>query len=248
MPLAAQLRPLTAAPGQVLMQQGEHAVSFLLIGSGRAEVTHTGVDGHDTVAELQPGTDRRRDRAAAGRAAHRDGGRERTADGLGRRPRSVRRPCSRCRAWWTSWCARRASASPRSSRRSRCECATAPSCICGRCCPATTSAPRTGPSSSPARRCTAASRPRGPRPHALMNYLFEVDYVHHFVWVMTDGPDGPVVADARFVRDEDRPDGRRGGVHRRRRLPGPRHRHVSDGRARGRGDVAMASNASRRGC
>jgi RimJ/RimL family protein N-acetyltransferase len=36
----------------------------------------------------------------------------------------------------------------------------------------------------------------------LMSYLFEVDYVDHFVWVMTDGPDGPVVADARFVREE----------------------------------------------
>ncbi len=35
-----------------------------------------------------------------------------------------------------------------------------------------------------------------------MRYLFEVDYVHHFVWVMTDGPEGPVVADARFVREE----------------------------------------------
>jgi RimJ/RimL family protein N-acetyltransferase len=39
----------------------------------------------------------------------------------------------------------------------------------------------------------------------LMTYLFEVDYVDHFVWVMTDGPDGPVVADARFVRDENDP-------------------------------------------
>ena len=38
-----------------------------------------------------------------------------------------------------------------------------------------------------------------------MTYLFEVDYVDHFVWVMTDGPDGPVVADARFVRDENDP-------------------------------------------
>jgi len=37
---------------------------------------------------------------------------------------------------------------------------------------------------------------------SLMTYLFEVDYVDHFVWVMTDGTDGPVVADARFVRDE----------------------------------------------
>jgi RimJ/RimL family protein N-acetyltransferase len=36
---------------------------------------------------------------------------------------------------------------------------------------------------------------------ALMSYLFEVDYVDHFVWVLTDGPDGPVVADGRFVRE-----------------------------------------------
>jgi RimJ/RimL family protein N-acetyltransferase len=43
--------------------------------------------------------------------------------------------------------------------------------------------------------------PRNPT-MALMRNLFEVDYVHHFVWVMTDGFDGPVVADARFVRDE----------------------------------------------
>ena len=35
-----------------------------------------------------------------------------------------------------------------------------------------------------------------------MTYLFEVDYVDHFVWVMTEGEDGSVVADARFVRDE----------------------------------------------
>jgi RimJ/RimL family protein N-acetyltransferase len=42
---------------------------------------------------------------------------------------------------------------------------------------------------------------RKPTPR-LMAYLFEVDYADHFVWVMTDGIDGPVVADARFVRDE----------------------------------------------
>ena len=40
---------------------------------------------------------------------------------------------------------------------------------------------------------------------SLMTYLFEVDYKDHFVWVMTDGDDGPVVADARFVRDETDP-------------------------------------------
>ena len=53
-PLAAQLRPLNAAAGQVLMRQGERAESFLLIGSGRAEVTHTGNDGVPTVVELSP--------------------------------------------------------------------------------------------------------------------------------------------------------------------------------------------------
>ena len=36
-------------------------------------------------------------------------------------------------------------------------------------------------------------------------YLFEVDYVDHFVWVVIDGVEGPVVADARFIRDEDDP-------------------------------------------
>jgi RimJ/RimL family protein N-acetyltransferase len=41
--------------------------------------------------------------------------------------------------------------------------------------------------------------PRIPTP-ALMHYLAEVDYVDHFVWVVTDG--GDPVADARFVRDE----------------------------------------------
>jgi RimJ/RimL family protein N-acetyltransferase len=36
-----------------------------------------------------------------------------------------------------------------------------------------------------------------------MHYLSEVDYVDHFVWVVTDGSDP--VADARFVRDQNDP-------------------------------------------
>ena len=44
-PLAARVQPLRAAAGQVLMQQGEPAVSFLLISSGTAEIEHTGADG-----------------------------------------------------------------------------------------------------------------------------------------------------------------------------------------------------------
>ncbi len=46
--------------------------------------------------------------------------------------------------------------------------------------------------------------PRTPN-KSLMAYLFEVDYKDHFVWVMTEGEGGPVVADARFVRDETDP-------------------------------------------
>jgi RimJ/RimL family protein N-acetyltransferase len=38
---------------------------------------------------------------------------------------------------------------------------------------------------------------------ALLQYLSEVDYVDHFVWVVTDGRDP--VADARFIRDETDP-------------------------------------------
>jgi RimJ/RimL family protein N-acetyltransferase len=40
---------------------------------------------------------------------------------------------------------------------------------------------------------------------AVLKYLTEVDYVDHFVWVVTDGIDGPVIADARFVRDHNDP-------------------------------------------
>ena len=40
---------------------------------------------------------------------------------------------------------------------------------------------------------------------ALLSYLSAVDYVDHFVWVVTDGVDGPVVADARFIRDDHDP-------------------------------------------
>jgi RimJ/RimL family protein N-acetyltransferase len=45
---------------------------------------------------------------------------------------------------------------------------------------------------------------RAPSP-SLMNYLFQVDYIDHFVFVLLDGADGPVVADVRFVRDVEDP-------------------------------------------
>ena len=86
---------------------------------------------------------------------------------------------------------------------------------CDPCCRVTSSAPSDGTiefsSDTLYRRFQT---PRTPT-KSLMTYLFEVDYKDHFVWVMTEGPEGPVVADARFVRDETDPTRRRGGVHRR---------------------------------
>ena len=34
-----------------------------------------------------------------------------------------------------------------------------------------------------------------------MSYLFQVDYVNHFAWVLVDSDDD-IVGDVRFVRDE----------------------------------------------
>jgi protein lysine acetyltransferase len=200
-PLSAQLRPLTAAPGQVLMQQGELAVSFLIIDSGRAEVTHTGVDGHDTAAELTPGL------IAGEIALLRDG--PRTATVIAKEPltgwvggreafatmlelpgmvdKLLRLGRQRLAAFLTPIPVRMRDGThlhlrpvlPGDNER-------------------TTNGPVEFSSETLYRRFQT---PRNPT-QSLMQYLFEVDYVHHFVWVMTDGFDGPVVADARFVRDE----------------------------------------------
>lgn len=203
-PLAAQLRPLTAEPGQVLMQQGELAVSFLLIGSGRAEVTHNGVDGHDAVAELHAGlivgeiallrdTTRTATVIATEPLTGWVGGREAFATMLeipGMVDRLVRTARQRLAAFITpvpmqmrdgSWFYLRP-VLPGDSER-------------------TTNGPVEFSTETLYRRFQSFRTPT----KSLMTYLFEVDYVHHFVWVMTDGAEGPVVADARFVRDENDP-------------------------------------------
>jgi protein lysine acetyltransferase len=203
-PLAAQLRPLTAAPGQVLMHQGELAVSFLLIGSGEAEVSHIGIDGHDTVAKSLPGM------IVGEIALLRDG--PRTATVIATEPLTgwvgdreafatmlelpgmveqlLRTGRQRLAAFITPIPVRMRDGTqlhlrpvlPGDNER-------------------TTNGPVEFSSETLYRRFQT---PRNPT-KALMRYLFEVDYAHHFVWVMTDGLDGPVVADARFVRDESDP-------------------------------------------
>ncbi|MDY6996171.1 MAG: GNAT family N-acetyltransferase [Actinomycetota bacterium] len=202
--LAAQLRPLTAAPGQVLMQQGELAVSFLLIGTGRAEVTHTGDDGHDTVVELAPGLilgeiALLRDAPRTATVVATDaltgwvGGREAFATMLeipGMVDRLVRTARQRLAAFITPIPVRVADGTvlylrpvlPGDNER-------------------TVNGPVEFSGETLYRRFQSVRTPS----KRLMAYLFEVDYLDHFVLVLTDGPDGPVVADARFVRNPEDP-------------------------------------------
>ncbi len=204
MPLAAQLRPLTAAAGQVLMRQGERAVSFLLIGSGRAEVTHTGADGEATVVELTPGlivgeiallrdAPRTATVVATERLTGWVGGQEAFSTMLevpGMVDKLVRTARQRLAAFITPIPVRLRDGTelylrpvlPGDNER-------------------TTHGPVEFSSETLYRRFQSSRTPS----RKLMAYLFEVDYVDHFVWVMTDGADGPVVADARFVRDEHNP-------------------------------------------
>jgi protein lysine acetyltransferase len=199
-PLAAQLKPLTASAGQVLMQQDELAVSFLLIGSGRAEVTHTEV-AYDTIATLAPGmivgeiallrdTTRTATVIATDALTGWIGDREAFATLLaipGMLDRLLSTARQRLAAFITPVPVRLRDGTELSLRPVL---------------PGDNERTANGPvefsSATLYRRFQSVRVPTA----SLMRYLFEVDYVHHFVWVMTDGPDGPVVADARFVREE----------------------------------------------
>ncbi len=203
-PLAAQLRPLTAVAGQVLMQQGELAVSFLLIGSGRAEVTHTGEDGHDTVAVLEPGLivgeiALLRDAARTATVVATEpltgwvGGREAFATMLdvpGMMDKLVRTARQRLAAYITPIPVQVRDGTVLYLRP------VLPGDI-----ERTTSGQVEFSSETLYRRFQSVRSPT----RSLMAYLFEVDYLDHFVFVLTEGVDGPVVADVRFVRDEKNP-------------------------------------------
>lgn len=199
-PLAAQLQPLVAAPGQVLMRQGETALTFLLIASGQAEVTHVGKDGAVTVSHLGPGV-------VVGEIAL-----------LRDKPRNATVVATTELSGWVGnqdAFAQMLELPEAMNRLVR----TARQRLAAHITPIeialrdhlvlhlrpvlpgdnvrTTSGPIEFSSETLYRRFQST---RVPTP-ALMAYLFEVDYVDHFVWVMTAGPDGPVVADARFVRE-----------------------------------------------
>lgn len=197
--LAGRLGPVRADPGQVLMRQGEDAVSFILIQSGLASVDHLGEDGAAVLTEVAAG-------AIVGEIALlRDTPRTATviavepligylgdekafaamADLPGVSERLLTTARQRLAAFITPIPVSFAGTElmlrpvlPGDSERS--------------------TSPAVEFSSDTLYRRFLS--PRAPSP-ALMDYLFQVDYIDHFVWVLVDGPDGPVVADVRFVRD-----------------------------------------------
>jgi CRP-like cAMP-binding protein len=202
LPFAAQLEPLRAPAGQVLMRQGEPAVSFLLISAGTAQVRHVGDDGVVVIGEVSAG------RIVGEIALLRDAARTATitttepltgwigdrtafaslADIPGVKDRLLRTARQRLAAFITPVPVRLRDgtelllrpALPGDSARS-----------------VRSQVEFSGESLY--RRFMTAREPS----QVLMDYLFEVDYVDHFVWALTDGEeDGNVVADARFVRDE----------------------------------------------
>lgn len=203
MPLAASLQPLQAATGQVLMQQGEQAVSFLLISSGAAEIKYVADDDVVTVEHVSDGTIvgeiallRHIPRTATVTTTELLTGWIGDNDAFARlvhipgiMSRLVRTVRQRLAAFLTPIPVRVRDGTelllrpvlPGDSER-------------------TMQGHVRFSSDTLYRRFMS---PRVPSP-ALMDYLAEVDYVDHFVWVMTD-EDGHPVADARFVRDDHDP-------------------------------------------
>ena len=202
--LAERLEPLRAEPGQVLFSQGEQAVTFILIQSGTAEISHTGDDGEVVLDEVGPGVIvgeiallRDKPRTAtvtATETLHGYIGDEKAfaamADLPGVSERLVRTVRQRLAAFITpvevefkdGTALMLRPVLPGDTER--------------------TNHPSVEFSSETLYRRFMSTRAPSA---ALMDYLFQVDYVDHFVWVLVDGVDGPVVADVRFVRNVDDP-------------------------------------------
>lgn len=198
--LATRMRPLRAERGQVLMRQGEQAVSFILIQAGSAEVIHSSDDGSVVLDEVSAGVIvgeiallRDRPRTATVTAAETLSGYigdEKAfgvlADLPGVSERLLRTARQRLAAFVTPIPVLFKDETelllrpvlPGDSEQSN-----HPSVQFS--------------TETLYRRFMSTRAPSA----ALMEYLFQVDYIDHFVWVLADGVDGPVVADARFVRD-----------------------------------------------
>jgi len=203
-PVADRLRPLRAERGQVLMRQGEKATFFVLIQSGEVEVSHSGDDGSVVSGEASAGVIvgeiallRDKPRTATVTAtADVTGfvGDEKAfaaiADLPGVSDRLLKIVRQRLAAFITPMPV---------------EFEGDITLLLRPVLPGDTeriSSPTVEFSSETLYRRFMSSITPSP---SLMNYLFHVDYVEHFVWVLVDGEDGPVVADARFVRSADDP-------------------------------------------
>ena len=203
MPLAASLQPLEAGTGEILMHQGEQAVSFLLISSGTAEVRHVADDDVVTVENVSAGMIvgeiallRHIPRTATVTTTEALFGWIGDNDAFARlvhipgiMTRLVRTVRQRLAAFVTPIPVRVRDGTnlllrpvlPGDSAR-------------------TLHGHVRFSAETLYRRFMSARVPST----ALMDYLAEVDYVDHFVWVMTD-QDGHPMADARFVREDDKP-------------------------------------------
>ena len=202
-PLAAELTPVCAPHGEVLMRQGEKALSFLIIAAGDVEVRHTDGDGHTLVAMLSGGLIgeiallRHAARTATVIAIDDVSGYvgyepafQRLLEIPGIATQLVRTARQRLAAFITPVAV---------EARDGTELMLRPVL------PGDTQRVAHGHVMfSPEtlyRRFLSVRTPT----ETVLTYLFEVDYVDHFVWVVTDGEDGPVIADARFVRDHNDP-------------------------------------------
>lgn len=201
--LAAGLRPLHAEAGDELMRQGDEAVSFLLISSGSAQVSHVGPDGAVTVSEVGAGMvlgeiallRHGRRTATVVAAGALDGwiGDAGAFEELVHIPGVLEQLVRIARQRLAAYVA----AIPIQARDGT-------ELLLRPVLPGDIERTAHGRVKFSAetlyRRFQSA---RTPTP-AMMHYLFEVDYLDHFVWLVTT-VDGAPVADARFVRDTEDP-------------------------------------------
>ena len=200
--LAANLKPLRAAAGEVLMRQGERAEAFLIITSGRVEIRRTDPDGQIVVTELSPGTiigeiALLRNALRTATVVAKDDvcgyvGYDDAFECMLAIPVVADRMVRTARQRLAAYIAPIAiSADDGAALLLR---------------PVLPGDAERSKSNGAFSRETLYRRYQGSAPtEARLAYLFEVDYVDHFVWVVTDGVEGPVVADARFIRDQDDP-------------------------------------------
>ncbi|HUO37110.1 MAG TPA: GNAT family N-acetyltransferase [Mycobacterium sp.] len=202
--LAASLEPMRVPRGEVLMRQGQRADSFMIIASGEVEVRRTATDGTAEVAALEPGLIvgeiallRQTPRTATLTAIDDVYGYLGYEEAFGRlleipdiADMLVRTARQRFAAFIKPI---------RLEARDGTELMLRP-VLPGDAERVVHEHVQFSPETL-YRRFLSVRTPT----EALLRYLFEVDYVDHFVWVVTEGPDGPVVADGRFVRDPDDP-------------------------------------------